>query len=428
MITNFKTAIISFGILFCLIRMAFGQETKLIASFEKPSSAREWFSVNDNVMGGVSDGSFRRTRRKTLLFTGDISLENNGGFASIRSKPRDLDLAGATGISVKVRGDGRTYWVGLRTDRQFGASSYRAFLRTTRGKFTETVIPIADFKPQRYGRTLRGGPVDPAEVSSIGFTIADKKSGPFRLELKHVKAVFADEEPGLDNGSGTIVAVASEAGTFKTLLAAATAAGLADVLAGEGPFTVFAPTDKAFANLPKGTVTNLLKEENKQQLVDVLKYHVLAGRINLSKALAVSAATTLQGEQVNVAFRDGRVRIGPATLVQSDIRASNGIIHVIDQVLLPSTKVSKGLTPKALIELAIERGVPLFNNGQPEACAAIYEITCEALRTMAGVSDKSRKDLGRALAKMRRAITHSRKAWILRYALDRVLASNIQSD
>ena len=422
MITNSKSAIISFGILFCFMGVAFGQETKVIASFEKPSSTGEWFSVNDGVMGGISEGSFRRTRRKSLLFTGNISLENNGGFASIRSKPRDLNLEGATGISVKVRGDGRTYWVGLRTDRQFGASSYRAFLRTKRGKLTETVIPIADFKPQRYGRTLRGGPVDPAEVSSIGITIADKKSGPFRLEIKHIKAVFSDNESEITNAGGTIVEVASEAGSFKTLLAAATEAGLADVLAGDGPFTVFAPTDKAFASLPKGTVANLLKEENRQQLVDILKFHVVAGRISLSKALAVSEATSLQGERVTVEFKDGRVRVGPATLVQSDIQASNGIIHVIDQVLLPSTKVSKGLTPKELIELAIERGVPLFNSGQPEACAAIYEVTSEALRVMPGLSDDSRKDLGRALAKMRRATSNSRKAWILRYALDRVLA------
>ena len=104
----------------------------MLASFEKPDSAQNWISVNDGVMGGVSEGRFERTERKTLLFTGNLSLENNGGFASIRTKPSVMNLAGASGIIVKARGDGRTYWVDLRTARQFGASSYRAYLPTSR--------------------------------------------------------------------------------------------------------------------------------------------------------------------------------------------------------------------------------------------------------------------------------------------------------
>ena len=286
----------------------------------------------------------------------------------------------------------------------------------------ETLMPLSDFKLQAFGRQLPGRPVDPAAITSIGFTIADKKAGPFEFEIEYVKAVFEDAKPPSSDPSGTIVDVAAEAGSFKTLLAAAAAADLAGALSGEGSFTVFAPTDEAFSRLPAGTVDNLLKPENKQQLADILKYHVIAGRITLAKALEAGECVTLHGGALSATFADGRVRIGSAALIQADISATNGIIHVVDQVLLPPEASAQPLTPVALIGLAIERGVPLFNNGDTGACAAVYEVTCEALRIMPGVSEDSRKDLAQALAKMRAAKTERQKAWILRYALDRVLS------
>lgn len=237
-----------------------------------------------------------------------------------------------------------------------------------------------------------------------------------------VKAVFEDTKPASGDSGGTIVDVATAAGTFKTLLAAAAAADLAGTLSGEGPFTVFAPTDEAFSRLPAGTVETLLKPENKQKLADILKYHVIAGSITLAKALEAGEGVTLQGTALAAKFADGRVRIGTATLVQADIKASNGIIHVIDAVLLPPEESAEPMTPVALIELAIERGVPLFNSGNADACAAVYEVTCEALRSMAGVPEDCRADLARSLAKMRAEKSDSDKAWILRRALDRALA------
>ena len=405
---------------FWLASPASGKDDVVIAAFDSPDSAQDWFSVNDGVMGGISKGEFERTASGTLLFDGDLSLKNNGGFASIRTSPRALNLAGATGISVKARGDGRTYWVGLHTAGQFSASSYRAYLPTTEGVFTETFIPLADFKLQAFGRRLRGGPVDAASITSISFTIADKRQGPFALEIEQVKAVFEEAKPTSANTVGTIVDVATTAGTFNTLLAAAAAADLAGPLSGDGPLTLFAPTDEAFARLPAGTVETLLKPENKQQLADILKYHVIAGRITLAKALEAGEGVTLQGTALSATFADGRVRIGPATLVQADIEASNGIIHVIDAVLLPPEPSDDALNPAALISLAIERGVPLFNSGNASACAAIYEVTCEALRSIPGVSAASRKDLAKALADIRTAKSDHDRAWILRHALDRV--------
>jgi uncharacterized surface protein with fasciclin (FAS1) repeats len=257
-------------------------------------------------------------------------------------------------------------------------------------------------------------------VDSVGFTLADKKAGPFSLEVEYVKAGFSSGEPSGEARGGTSVDVASAAGSFKTLLAAATAADLAGALAGDGSLTVFAPTDEAFAKLPAGTVDELLKPENRGKLVDILKYHVISGRVPLAKALELGEAATLQGAVVTAGFTDGRVRIGAATLLKADIPASNGVIHVIDQVLLPPESSGKPLDAAGLIEVAIERGVPLFNHGQHSGCVAVYEVACEALRISPGVSEESLKELDRVLREMKAESSSRQKAWILRGGLDRV--------
>ena len=133
-----------------------------------------------------------------------------------------------------------------------------------------------------------------------------------------------------DTPLGDIVDVAVEAGTFKTLVAAVTAADLAATLKSEGPFTVFAPTDDAFASLPAGTVESLLKPENKQKLIDILTFHVVAGKIMSSDLLSTSSAKTVNGKMAPIGLR-----VGNANVVAADVMASNGVIHVIDAVLLP---------------------------------------------------------------------------------------------
>lgn len=133
-----------------------------------------------------------------------------------------------------------------------------------------------------------------------------------------------------------IVETASEAGSFQTLLTAAEAAGLVDTLKSEGPFTVFAPTDEAFAKLPEGTVEDLLKPENQDQLKAILTYHVVSGKTMSSdiagKELEVK---TVQGETIAIDASDGTVMVDDATVVQADIGTDNGVIHVIDTVLMP---------------------------------------------------------------------------------------------
>ncbi len=132
-----------------------------------------------------------------------------------------------------------------------------------------------------------------------------------------------------------IVDTAVDAGAFNTLVAAVQAADLVDALKADGPVTVFAPTDEAFAKLPAGTVESLLKPENKDQLIAILTYHVVPGKLMASDVTSMAGSQTLQGEKVQFQAKDGKVFIDGAQVVQADIVASNGVIHVIDTVILP---------------------------------------------------------------------------------------------
>ncbi|MGK2858607.1 MAG: fasciclin domain-containing protein [Thermoanaerobaculia bacterium] len=132
-----------------------------------------------------------------------------------------------------------------------------------------------------------------------------------------------------------IVDTAVAAGSFNTLAAALKAAGLVDTLKGAGPFTVFAPTDEAFAKLPKGTVEDLLKPENKAKLTAILTYHVVPGKVMAADVVKLTSAKTVQGSSAKVAVKGGKVTIDGANVIKADIATSNGVIHVIDSVILP---------------------------------------------------------------------------------------------
>jgi len=125
------------------------------------------------------------------------------------------------------------------------------------------------------------------------------------------------------------------AGKFSTLVAAVKAAGLVETLKGAGPFTVFAPTDEAFAKLPTGTLDSLLKAENKTKLANILKYHVVAGKVMAADVVKLHSAKTVEGQDVNIKTVNGAVTVENAHVTKTDIEASNGVIHVIDSVLLP---------------------------------------------------------------------------------------------
>jgi len=133
-----------------------------------------------------------------------------------------------------------------------------------------------------------------------------------------------------------IVDTAASAGSFNTLVAAVKAAGLVETLKSEGPFTVFAPTDDAFARLPEGTVQALLKPENRDKLTAILTYHVLSGRVNAADVVKLDSAKTVNGQSASVKVNGGNVMIDSANVVKTDIECSNGVIHVIDSVILPA--------------------------------------------------------------------------------------------
>ncbi len=160
------------------------------------------------------------------------------------------------------------------------------------------------------------------------------------LAPDHSLALSAMSEQRSDRNAGmNIVETAVAAGQFNTLATALQAAGLVSALEGEGPFTVFAPTDEAFDALPEGTVEELLKPENRDTLRLILTYHVVAAKAKASDVLGMNAADTLSGQRVSIAVRDGTVRLNDrARVVRTDIEATNGVIHVIDSVIMPNTR------------------------------------------------------------------------------------------
>ncbi len=199
------------------------------------------------------------------------------------------------------------------------------------GKVMSTQAVKTDFAGTVQGQALR------LQVVELG---KDKSA----LQVDGAKVVKAD----IDCTNGVIhvidavvmprkniVETASQAGTFGTLLAAAKAAGLVDALSGKEPLTVFAPTDEAFAKLPAGTVEELLKPENKERLASVLKYHVVAGRKLAKDVVGMKEVATLQGKAARIQVVNGSAKIDNAGIVKTDIIAGNGIIHVIDTVILP---------------------------------------------------------------------------------------------
>ncbi|MCB0014728.1 MAG: fasciclin domain-containing protein, partial [Anaerolineales bacterium] len=164
-----------------------------------------------------------------------------------------------------------------------------------------------------------------------------------------------DEEAMADELPGTIVDIAVADGRFETLVAAVTAADLADTLSSEGPFTVFAPTDDAFAALPEGTVEALL-EDPAGDLTQILLYHVVEGVVDAAAVTGLESAMTVQGEEITIAVEDGAVILnGTTEVIITDIVASNGIIHVIDSVLLPPSMMAEEMLP-SIAEIAVADG------------------------------------------------------------------------
>ena len=163
------------------------EQTQSLFRFAGVESAREWQAVNDGVMGGVSEGRFTISERKTLEFFGTLSLENNGGFASVRSRAKKLGLQAGDTVVAKIRGDGREYSLNLYLNRPLIAFSYRATVVTKKDEWIEVRVPLDRFEATSFGRVMKNaGTVKPEEVNSLGFMLSDKKPGSFRLEIESI--------------------------------------------------------------------------------------------------------------------------------------------------------------------------------------------------------------------------------------------------
>lgn len=161
---------------------------KTIIDFSDADEMERWEAVNDVVMGGLSEGRMS-VGDGAAIFTGNVSLENYGGFASVRSLPRGLYLGEYDGLIVKVRGDGRRYRLRLKTDEEFEGLAYQATFFTQVGEWTESHLSFDEFVPVFRGYVVEDAPaLDPAKIKRVGFMIADKQEGPFKLEIREVRA------------------------------------------------------------------------------------------------------------------------------------------------------------------------------------------------------------------------------------------------
>ena len=204
---------------------------------------------------------------------------------------------------------------------------------------------------------------------------------------------------------------------------------------------MFAPTDDAFSKLPAGTVEQLLRPENRDTLRAILTYHVTLGRLASKDLPTLAMWRTLEGDMLTFAWDGTSTVVEGARIVKADVAATNGTIHVIDRVLLPRA-VAKALAARStapvpgghdtdassgsvgdVLRLAIERGVPLYNRGQHEACAAVYEVAARALLASPSTPGDARTVLRAGLADMARQSDAAEQAWALRRAFDRVLAA-----
>jgi len=160
--------------------------------FSGADAAKEWQNINDGVMGGVSEGKFTITDKKTLEFFGRLSLENNGGFASVRTKAKKLGLEKGDTLVAKVRGDGREYSLNLYLNKPLIAFSYRATMQTKKDEWIEVKVPLDKFEATSFGRVVKdAGAVKPEEINALGFLLGDKKVGPFKMEIEWIKVVRA---------------------------------------------------------------------------------------------------------------------------------------------------------------------------------------------------------------------------------------------
>jgi transforming growth factor-beta-induced protein len=347
-----------------------------------------------------------------------------------------LAAAQAAGLAEALSGPG-PFTVFAPTDEAFAALGKRTIddLLKPENKDKLTAILAFHVVPGRVSAAQAFGV---RSAPTLGGQRLEVRTSAGQLQVDHVE-VIANDIPAtngiihvvnkvLTPETRSIVEVA-RGNSGSTLVTAVQAAGLAETLTQGGPFTILMPTNAAFAALPKPVLEALLKPENREQLANILKLHVIAGRVYSDAALAAGSAPTLAGQNVSFSIDGGRLKVSGANVVGRDTEASNAVIHVIDRVLLPEGFAPAGLkmtgdadSPRGIIERAIGQGVPLFNDGKHEACATIYDLAAKSIINAEGTPAPVAKALRTARKQAAEQADPAEKAWALRRGLDEALA------
>ena len=184
-----KLAYLSVCLALWMVATAMAEEMpQTLFDFTGADPAKEWQNVNDGVMGGVSEGKFKITDTKTMEFLGTLSLANNGGFASVRTKAKKLGLEKGDTLVAKVKGDGREYHMNLSVPTFQIAYNYRAVFQTKKDEWIEVKLPLDKFEATSFGQVVKNaGQVKPTSVNGLGFMLSDKKAGPFKMEVESIK-------------------------------------------------------------------------------------------------------------------------------------------------------------------------------------------------------------------------------------------------
>lgn len=416
-------------------------QSRVLFDFSDSAQTRVWQTVNDNVMGGVSQGGFRLGSDGSLFFGGVLSLENRGGFSQIRTRSFLSGLEGFDAIKLRVRGDGRSYWFDLRTTDRLGAGSYRMGFDTVPGEWLDVVLPFDQFRFSAFGREVRQIPALAAgDIRSVGLTIYDGKDGPFRLEIDSISAVqtqpakskAVEESPDAKSGPSAVAATTPASDSvveaivanpeLSTLARLVNAAGLVEALNDAGTVTVLAPRNDAFAGLSADDRRRLLSPAGQPELRRILLNHVVAGELLIGSTEIQSLA------EVNLSVVGaGTVTVGGAEVLAESRNPGRWVIIEIDRILAPPAEpapaaIDQRAAIRSAIELAIQRGVPLFNQGQTEACAAIYEVTLAGLldRLPGVVPAQAERRIISAFEQARGIDDAAERAWAFRRILDAV--------
>jgi uncharacterized surface protein with fasciclin (FAS1) repeats len=303
------------------------------SNLEFNQGTKGWQTVLDGVMGGLSTGRIAEGEGGTLRFTGELSLENNGGFSQIRTAIPEGTFAGTAGLTLRVKGDGRTYQCDIRSSRlRLMAGGYQQTFKTKAGEWIEVEIPFDQCVANSFGQRIRNAPaLDPASIESVGITLADKREGPFAIEVDWIRPM--GKQAAGQPSAGSLAAVATKA-NLTTLLELVKAAELE--LPKDAKLTIFAPTNEAFAKLPKEQVEFLTSAKGKPALQLILKHHVVAQSLGSSAVLDRRRLPALSGQSLEV--DPGALTVDGARLVATDVAFDGGLVHVIDSVMLPELR------------------------------------------------------------------------------------------